>query len=141
MEISFSFLQTIVLAKRKELKAFIESMVEMEGKQADTLGFIFCSDDYLLKINKDYLKHDYYTDIITFDLSEPGKGIISGEIYISVDTVRDNALRFKTTIVQELHRVIFHGVLHLCGYSDKTKTQQLVMREMEDKYLDLYFGK
>jgi rRNA maturation RNase YbeY len=112
----------------------------MEDQEAELLGFIFCSDDYLLKINQDFLKHNYYTDIITFDLSEPGTNIISGDIYISVDTVRDNAQRFNTSIVRELHRVIFHGILHLCGYSDKTKAQQLIMREMEDKYLELYFG-
>jgi rRNA maturation RNase YbeY len=140
MEISFSFLQPIALANRKALRSFIAKMMTIEDRQAEMLGFIFCSDEYLLKINKDFLSHDYYTDIITFDLSEPGSSLISGEIYISVDTVRDNAHRFKTSIVRELHRVMFHGILHLCGYSDKTKAQQSIMREMEDRYLDLYFG-
>ena len=99
---------------------------------------MFCSDEYLLRINRDYLQHDYYTDIITFDLSEPG-GPVQGEIYISVDRVRDNAKELAVSIQKELHRVIFHGVLHLCGYTDKTKQDQARMRALEEKYLDLYF--
>lgn len=141
MEISFSFLQPVVLPKRNYLRTFIREMFIREGKSGDSLGFIFCTDAYLLKINQEFLRHDYFTDIITFEFTEPGSKSISGEIYISVDTVRDNARRFHTSMVQELHRVIFHGILHLCGYGDKTKAQKLMMRQMEDKYLDLYFAK
>lgn len=103
------------------------------------LSYVFCSDDYLLDINRSFLQHDYYTDIITFDLTEPGSKKIDAEIYISVDTIRDNAQRFDTSITKELHRVIFHGVLHLCGYKDKTSKDQELMTRKEDHYLSLYF--
>jgi rRNA maturation RNase YbeY len=103
------------------------------------MSYVFCSDEFLLQINRDYLKHDYYTDIISFDLSLSKNSPIIGEIYISVDTIRDNAKRFETTIQQELHRVIFHGALHMCGYKDKTKKDQALMTVKEDEYLSLYF--
>jgi rRNA maturation RNase YbeY len=103
------------------------------------MSYVFCSDEFLLQINKDYLKHDYYTDIISFDLSLSKNSPIIGEIYISVDTIRVNAKRFETTNQQELHRVIFHGALHMCGYKDKTKKDQALMTIKEDEYLSLYF--
>ena len=103
------------------------------------LTYVFCSDEDLLEINRTYLKHDYFTDIITFDLSFTKKEII-GEIYISVDRVRENAGRFNSTLRKELHRVIFHGALHLCGYRDKNLQEQKVMRAKEDEYLKLYFS-
>jgi rRNA maturation RNase YbeY len=90
-----------------------------------------------LEINKTYLSHNYHTDIITFDLSENTQDI-QAEIYISIDRVRDNAKTLKTTVKEELHRVIFHGVLHLCGYKDKTKSSQAEMRKAEDYYLQKY---
>jgi rRNA maturation RNase YbeY len=114
-------------------------MVELEGNTIEALSFVFCSDDFLLQINRDFLSHDYYTDIITFDLSNNDSGAIAGEVYISVDTIRENSRRYSTSITRELHRVMFHGVLHLCGYKDKTKTQKLVMRQKEDYYLNQYF--
>jgi rRNA maturation RNase YbeY len=98
---------------------------------------VFCSDRELLKINRTFLKHDFYTDIITFDLSE--SKTIQGEIYISVDRVRDNARKLETTFNSELHRVIFHGALHLCGYKDKDKQSRLKMRVREEYYLNQYF--
>jgi probable rRNA maturation factor len=128
----------LALSDRSSLKAFIEMLFKKEKKRLAEIHYIFCSDDYLLKINQQYLKHDFYTDIITFDLSEPGQPI-NAEIYISVDRVRDNASRFNSTLRRELHRVIFHGALHLCGYKDKSKSEELLMRKMEEKYLDLYF--
>ncbi len=139
MGISFNVLQPIVLPKRTKLRLFIGTIFHKENKTLGTLALIFCSDSYLLKINQDFLHHDYFTDIITFDLSESGANCISGEIYISVDTVRVNARRFETTILSEIHRVMFHGVLHLCGYRDKTKSQQALMRQKEDEYLAMYF--
>lgn len=139
MHIEFNFPAKVSLSKRAELKKFIELIFRKEKKKAGNISYVFCSDDYLLDINRSYLNHDYYTDIITFDLSEPGSGIIDGEIYISVDTIRENAKRFKTSITKELHRVIFHGILHLCGYSDKTQKDQLLMTTKEDHYLHLYF--
>jgi probable rRNA maturation factor len=123
---------------RTLLKKFIDNVFKAEGVKLHSLNYIFCSDEYLLQINKSYLNHDYYTDIITFDLSN-STGIV-GEIYISIDRVVQNASTHKCTITQELHRVIFHGALHLCGYKDKSKRDSVLMRQMEDKYLALYFN-
>lgn len=103
------------------------------------LSYVFCTDEYLLTINRDFLQHDYYTDIITFELSEPGQPVM-GEIYISIDRVRDNAKIHQESFQRELHRVIFHGALHLCGYRDKTKKEQEEMRRKENEYLKRYFG-
>lgn len=128
------------LAARSTLKGFITRQVRRHtGRTIHGLNYIFCSDDYLLEVNRQFLKHDYYTDIITFDLAKSKTGPLEGEIYISIDRVKDNAHTLGTTIKQELHRVIFHGVLHLCGYKDKTKTDQQAMRSKEDEWLALYF--
>lgn len=125
------------LANRVALKSFIEKRVKKEGYTIDSLTYVFCSDKYLLKINKDFLSHDYYTDIISFDLSEvPGRLI--GEVYISVDRVKDNAKTHGTSLKEELHRVIFHGALHFCGYKDKKPTDAKKMRQMEDAWLSAY---
>ncbi len=125
------------LANRVALKSFIEKRVKKEGYTLDSLTYVFCSDKYLLKINKDFLSHDYYTDIISFDLSEePGQLI--GEVYISVDRVKDNAKTHGTSLKEELHRVIFHGALHFCGYKDKKPSDAKKMREMEDRWLNAY---
>jgi len=139
MNISFNFLAKTSLLKRQQLKSFIKDIFKNEKKKARSLNYIFCSDQHLLEINKTYLGHNYFTDIITFDLTEPGSKTIEGEIYISIDTVKDNAKRFKTTISKELYRVIFHGVLHLCGYDDKTITDKSQMTEKENYYLEKYF--
>ena len=125
------------LANKVALKSFIDKKVKKEGYSIDSLTYVFCSDKYLLKINKDFLSHDYYTDIISFDLSEiPGQLI--GEVYISVDRVRDNAKTHGTSLKEELHRVIFHGALHFCGYKDKKPSDAKKMREMEDRWLTAY---
>ena len=126
------------LSERTRLKSFITSLFKKEGNKLDEIRYVFCSDDYLLEINRQYLKHDFYTDIITFGLSDPGQPI-NAEIYISIDRVRENARVFQTTFKRELHRVIFHGALHLCGYRDKRSQDQQLMRKMEDKYLGQYF--
>jgi len=126
------------LSDRTRLKSFIAILFKKEGRKLADIRYIFCSDDYLLEINRQYLQHDYYTDIITFDLSEPNQPI-TAEIYISIDRVKDNAMNFNTTFKRELHRVIFHGALHLCGYKDKKAKEEILMRKMEDKYLGLYF--
>lgn len=135
--IQFNFLESADLRDRTKLKKFLASLFKKEGKLLEELQYIFCSDDYLLKINRQYLEHDYYTDIITFDLSENGQPI-HAEIYISIDRVRENAREFGSSVKNEMHRVIFHGALHLCGYKDKTPAQGKQMREMEEKYLKLY---
>lgn len=123
----------IPLSNRKSLKVFINQMFLMEGGQLREMNYIFCSDNYLLDINRKYLNHDYLTDIITFDLSEDAFTI--GEIYISLDRVRENARLISTTLQHELLRVIFHGALHLLGYRDKTKREITFMRQKEEFYL------
>lgn len=123
-----------VRLKRKVLKKFIARIFKIEKKTLKNLSVVFCSDDFLLKINQDYLKHNTYTDIITFDLS-PIESQIQAEIYISIDRVKENAQIFNTTFSQELLRVIFHGILHLCGYKDKSKRDKIEIRAREDVYL------
>src|ERR1700760_1676502 len=134
--IHFNFLESISLTERTRLKSFLISLFKRERKPLAELQYIFCSDVYLLEINRQFLQHDFYTDIITFDLSEKGQAT-SAEIYISIDRVRDNANQFESTLTRELHRVIFHGALHLCGFKDKTPEQEKEMRRMEEKYLTL----
>lgn len=124
------------LRNRAKLKEVVESIFEREKQKLDRLNYIFCTDKKLLKINRQYLKHDYYTDIITFDLSEV-KGITTGEIYISVDRVKDNAEKLGESFGSEIRRVIFHGALHLCGYNDKNKAEKGKMREKEKYYLEI----
>lgn len=121
---------------KRKLKEFIRYVFKSEKKDFDHLSYIFCSDRYLLKINQDYLKHDYYTDIITFNLSDTNT--IMGEVYISTDRVKDNAQTEKISYRDELLRVVIHGVLHLCGYSDTTKSEISEMRSREDAYLRLF---
>ena len=116
----------------------LESIFTNEGARLESLNFVFCSDSYLLKINRDFLSHDFYTDIITFDLSEETSGTIIGEVYISVDRVKDNALKLDASFNEELLRVVFHGALHLCGYKDKKKNEIAEMREKEEQYLRLF---
>jgi len=138
MSISFNQADSkVALANRVALKSFIEKRVKKEGFSIETLTYVFCSDKYLLKMNKDFLSHNYYTDIISFDLSETPGNLI-GEVYISVDRVKDNAKTLGTTLKEELHRVIFHGALHFCGYKDKKTADAKKMREMEDRWLNAY---
>ncbi len=139
-EVSFFYEALVSLRDRNKLKLFIKEIFRKEKKKLSGLNYIFCSDKRLLEINRQFLQHDYYTDIITFELSPAGTPV-EGEIYISIDRVKDNARQHQSTFTRELHRVIFHGVLHLCGYKDKTTTQEKVMREKEDYYLDRYFRK
>jgi len=125
------------LANRTALKAFIEKSIKKEGLSIETLQYIFCSNKFLLDINRSYLQHDYYTDIISFDLSET-KGKLIGEVYISIDRVKENAKTHKTSLKEELLRVIFHGALHFCGYKDKKPADIKKMRSQEDKWLKSY---
>ncbi|QHS61674.1 rRNA maturation RNase YbeY [Chitinophaga agri] len=127
------------LKNRTKLKAFIKELFTREGQGLKNLQYVFCSDEYLLEINQEFLQHDTLTDIVTFELGED-PNITEGEIYISIDRVRDNAEKFKVTEEQELHRVIFHGALHLCGYKDKTKEQSANMRAKENEAIEMYFG-
>jgi len=140
MAISFFFQNTnITLANRKKLKGFIARLFKSYGKESGSLSYIFCTDKDLLEINRRFLKHDYYTDIITFDLSESLR-VTDADIYISVDRVRENANKLGVSIKEELHRVMFHGALHLCGYRDKSPKDKAAMRLEEDKNLQRYFS-
>lgn len=127
------------LRKKKRLKEFIHKLFIKERKNPGQVIFIFCSDKYLLELNKKFLKHSYYTDVIGFNLSHY-QDKINAEIYISIDRVRDNALIEKVSVNEELHRVIFHGALHFCGYKDKSKTDMEKMRKAEKRYLNKYFN-
>jgi len=140
MTISFNKADaTATLTNRVALKSFIEKRVKKEGLAIESLNYVFCSDKYLLQINKQFLNHNYYTDIISFDLSEePGKLI--GEVYISVDRVKDNAKTHGASNKEELLRVIFHGALHFCGYKDKKPADAKKMRQMEDTWLNAYLS-
>jgi len=120
----------------KKIKTWILSCIKDEGKSSGNINFIFCKDSYLHQINVAYLKHDTFTDIITFDNSEDNS-IIEGDIYISIERIKENAEKFKVGFDDELHRVIIHGVLHLIGYSDKTSHLKQEMRKKEDAYLSL----
>jgi rRNA maturation RNase YbeY len=118
------------LANRRVLKAWLRQIAEIENKNIGNIACIFCCDEYLLSLNKTYLGHSYYTDVITFDYS--ADGVISGDIFISVDTVRANAVKYEVAFLHELYRVMVHGILHLCGYRDATDAERKVMRAKED---------
>lgn len=122
------------LKEKRKIKSWILATIEEEGFKLDELNYILCSDEYLLRINQDYLQHDDYTDVITFDNSEGLKTIV-GDIFISIDRIKENAREFKSNANHELHRVMIHGTLHLLGYKDKTKTAKTTMTSKEDFYL------
>ncbi|RYZ52415.1 MAG: rRNA maturation RNase YbeY [Sphingobacteriales bacterium] len=127
------------LSDRRKLSGFLQAMIRSRREHLKKLDltYIFCDEAYLLEINRQYLNHDTHTDIITFDLSE-SEDHLQGEVYISVDMVQENAGRFNETYQQELHRVIFHGALHLCGLKDKKPEDQAAMRRAEDDWLAAY---
>ena len=127
------------LKNKRKLSAYLDKLVkrELKGIKKTDFTYIFCTDEALLEMNQQFLDHDTYTDIITFDLSGSDDAV-EAEIYISAERVKDNAARFKADYTDELHRVIFHGALHLCGYKDKTKADKEEMRRQEDKCLVQY---
>ena len=120
---------------RKTTK-WINTVALKEKASVKAINYVFCPDSFLLQLNQDFLKHNTFTDIITFDYSSSRKSL-EGEIYISLDRIKENALKFKSTLDEELHRVIIHGILHLIGYKDKSKAEKLLMRKKEDAYLSL----
>ncbi|HLP11994.1 MAG TPA: rRNA maturation RNase YbeY [Flavobacteriales bacterium] len=115
---------------------WLTKSIRSEKHNPGEISFIFCSDKYLLKMNREHLNHDYYTDIITFDYCE--NKTVSGDIFISIDRVKDNAKKYGVTIKHELYRVMIHGILHLCGYGDKSAAKARIMRQKEDYYLSLH---
>ncbi len=125
------------LTPKTHLKQLVHEVFSKEKTKYSRLNFIFCSDDFLLQINKDFLQHDYYTDIITFPLSEKGMPV-EAELYISLDRVRQNASIAGESFELELVRVLAHGALHLCGFNDKTKSEIKEMRKKESTYIDIY---
>jgi rRNA maturation RNase YbeY len=128
--------QKFSITGKTVLKSSLLKLFKREKKQAGEIQYIFCSDEYLLEMNRQFLQHDYFTDIITFDLSS--SDVIDAEIYISIDRVKDNAKSFGVSYNQEIKRVIIHGALHLCGYRDKTKGEITLMREKESEYLRIF---
>ena len=122
---------------KKRIRSLIKEISKLERKKLVFINCIFCSDSYLLEINKKYLQHNDYTDVITFDHKESTENI-EGDIYISIDRVKENAKKYKENEEKELIRVITHGTLHLIGYKDKTKKEKDIMTQKENKYISLY---
>jgi rRNA maturation RNase YbeY len=133
--IGFNFETEYPLQRQNELGKWITDLILKEGLKEGDINYIFCNDDYLLEKNVKYLNHNELTDIITFDYSI-GK-LLSGDIFISIERVKDNAISYNAEVKDELHRVMVHGVLHLCGYKDKSKEEKSLMRDKEDYYLSL----
>ncbi|HNW97585.1 MAG TPA: rRNA maturation RNase YbeY [Bacteroidales bacterium] len=134
VSVNYFFEDTAFRLKNKSIiSAWVKSIIKSENKKAGMLCFIFCSDSYLHEINIKYLNRDTYTDVIAFDYSE--NEIVSGDIYISIERIEENAVKMKTTFLNELYRVMAHGTLHLSGYSDKTKSKKLIMTKKEDIHL------
>ena len=127
---------SVALKNKAKLRDWFINTAKAEGNSVKELNYIFCSDAYLLEMNQSYLNHDTYTDIITFDNSE-NDGKVLGDIFISIDRIKENAKNFGVTESEELHRVMIHGLLHLLGYGDKSKTEKTTMTEKENHYLAL----
>lgn len=126
------------LKNKKNIQSIIEQIFEKENVGLKRLDYIFCSDEYLLDINQKFLQHDFYTDIVTFDLSEENDTATTGEIYLSLDRVKDNSQKLGTNLMDETLRVIFHGALHLVGFNDKKEGEVPIMRSKEEEYINLY---
>ncbi|MBO4806463.1 MAG: rRNA maturation RNase YbeY [Paludibacteraceae bacterium] len=122
--------------KKREVSAWVKEVAARYGYKLGDISYIFCSDEHILEVNRQYLQHDYYTDIITFDYTEEKK--ISGDLFISLDTVATNAEKFGATYETELHRVIIHGILHLCGINDKGPGEREIMEKCENEALEIY---
>lgn len=134
--ISYNNIDSKYIVKgRRKISKWIQSSIMEEGKVLKSVSFNLCSDSFILQLNNKSLQHDYFTDIITFELNEINQPII-GDVYISIDRVKENSRLFKNTFTQELNRVMIHGILHLCGYKDKSKKDQQLMRVKENYYLN-----
>ena len=120
---------------KTDIRNWVKQVAELHGKRVGAIAYIFCDDEKILEVNRQYLQHDYYTDIITFDYTEGNK--ISGDLFISLDTVRTNAEQFEQPYERELHRVIIHGIHHLCGINDKGPGEREIMEAEEEKALAL----
>lgn len=126
--------------KRLALRRWIEEVIALEGYSVGEINYVFCSSAFHRQMNIDFIGHDYFTDVITFDYSDlRGEGVVSGDIFIDVDTVRDNARIYGATALHEMRRVVVHGLLHLCGQKDKTPRAEKQMHKKEDKYLAKFY--
>jgi len=134
--ISFNYESDFILDQEEYFSSWIETIITSEDKVVGEIAYIFCNDDYLHAINMQYLNHDTLTDIISFDYTEGD--IISGDIFISIERVKDNAIDFNVSFEEELKRVIAHGVLHYCGYKDKTNIDAALMRSKEEEKIKLF---
>jgi probable rRNA maturation factor len=128
-------IENVILSKNK-IRVLLKMCIAKHEKKIGNINFIFCSDEYLKNINYQYLKHDYYTDIITFNYNK--KVTLNSDIYISIERVNDNAKNFKVEFINELHRVMIHGILHLIGFNDESAEEKMKMRQTEDECLALY---
>ena len=128
------------LPQKLVVKKWLTAQAKAEGQPMGDLNYIFCSDEYVLQVNREHLNHDYYTDIITFDNREFTDDPVEGDIFISIDRVADNAAQLGVSPQQEMRRVLAHGLLHLCGYGDKTEADQAAMRVKEDEWLGIFEG-
>ncbi len=137
--INFNYETSFELGDEDQYSRWVSSIIDTESKVEGTINYIFCDDSYLLKINEEYLKHDTLTDIISFDYSI-GKEL-HGDIFISIERVRDNAVDYRVEFAEELNRVMAHGILHYCGYNDKNKEDELVMRLKEDEKMSMFHVK
>lgn len=122
--------------KKYNIDEILKEVISLERKHLGHINYILCSDQYLLKINQEYLKHDYFTDVISFNYSEDE--VISGDIFISIDRVKDNAQQFNVSFDNEFSRVLLHGVLHFIGYDDKSDEEEQIMRKKENEYLNFF---
>ena len=134
--IDFNYETEFTLENEEAISGWISNVIKSEGKKEGEINYIFCDDEYLLQINKEHLNHDYYTDIISFDYTVGNE--INGDMFISVDRAKENAVDFNVAFDEELKRVIIHGILHYCGYKDKLEEEELLMRNKEDEKLAMF---
>ena len=134
--IDFNYETEFTLENEEAISGWISNVIKSEGKKEGEINYIFCDDEYLLQINKEHLNHDYYTDIISFDYTVGNE--INGDMFISVDRVKENAVDFNVAFDEELKRVIIHGILHYCGYKDILEEEELLMRNKEDEKLAMF---
>ena len=134
--ISFNYELDFKLDNEAAFSSWISLVIRSESKKEGDINYIFCDDDYILEINKQYLNHDYYTDIISFDYSVGNE--LHGDIFVSIERIRENATDFNVTFDEELKRVIIHGLLHYCGYKDKTSEEEVLMRLKEDEKIAMF---
>lgn len=134
--IDFNYETEFTLENEDAISNWISNVIQSENKKEGDVTYIFCDDEYLLQINQEHLQHDYYTDIISFDYTVGNE--INGDMFISIDRVKDNAIEYNVSFEEELRRVLAHGILHYCGYKDKSEAEELLMRSKEDEKLAMF---